>query len=569
LLSCGKDKDADDEVGAIGSTCTPGEANACQSGLECSPTAVEGQGRCVYPIGSTCEPENQELLLGGCADSAVCAEIEGDETTTDAASSAASTAVCKIALGELCDPSHDQCAPNLRCASIVNGENRCFGAVILRGTVADTTSSAAITNAHIIALDDEGAAVTDVAVSSAQGTYKVEIPVDRNVDGTPVADNFTLSASAQDFQAFPSGIRVALPINAQESIVDGERYIIDNALTAIGLIPLPAGARFSIDGGIAPLPAAVAGTLSGVLIVANEASGSHTAISDKSGSFTIFNVPAGTFDIRGYAANLQLEKTSATLSNAAVSGVVLPQIADATTTVSGNIQIVNAPGGALTSVILVVEETFDETVARGELPRGLRAPRTGIPNVDGNFTIEGVPEGRYVALAAYENDDLVRDPDANIGGTGFVHLTVERGVATLTLSDSFKVTEALAIQSPGANGPESVAAAPTLRWADDSSEDWYDLRVFDAFGVEVWNRLNFVAPKGESIVSVPYEGPLVAGMYYQFRVSSWRQPGGGTPSAISMTEDLRGVFYAPVLTSGKADGATYKAVRNTRVALFD
>ena len=42
-----------------------------------------------------------------------------------------------------------------------------------------------------------------------------------------------------------------------------------------------------------------------------------------------------------------------------------------------SVQIVNAPGGSATSVILVVEDTFDANVARGEVPRGLRSPKAG------------------------------------------------------------------------------------------------------------------------------------------------------------------------------------------------
>ena len=34
-------------------------------------------------------------------------------------------------------------------------------------------------------------------------------------------------------------------------------------------------------------------------------------------------------------------------------------------------------------------------------------------------------------------------------------------------------------------------------------------------------------------------------MFYQFRVTSFREPGGGGRSAISTTEDLKGVFYLP------------------------
>jgi hypothetical protein len=192
----------------------------------------------------------------------------------------------------------------------------------------------------------------------------------------------------------------------------------------------------------------------------------------------------------------------------------------------------------------VVRDTFDPDAARGEVPRGLRAPRTGTPSVTGDFVIEGVPDGEYVVLAAYENDDLVRDPDANISGTDFVFLTVDSNQgASMSISDSFKVTEALEVMSPGADGPEAVTGVPTLTWADDSSEDWYEVRVFDAFGNEVWSDLDVPSVSGKGSVSVDYAGPLDPGMYYQFRVLSWRQPGQGEAAPISATEDLRGVFF--------------------------
>src|SRR5690606_12770045 len=140
-------------------------------------------------------------------------------------------------------------------------------------------------------------------------------------------------------------------------------------------------------------------------------------------------------------------------------------------TVNGQVQIVDGNGFMATSVILVVEDTFDENAARGSVPRGLRAPETGPVSVEGAFTILGVPEGRYVVLAAYENDGLVRDPDTNIAGTGFVRIEVTAGEDTHTILESFKVTGALATIAPGADGPEVVTEKPTLEWADDAGED--------------------------------------------------------------------------------------------------
>ena len=74
-----------------------------------------------------------------------------------------------------------------------------------------------------------------------------------------------------------------------------------------------------------------------------------------------------------------------------------------------------------------------------------------------------------------------------------------------------------------------------------SDED--TLELYDAYGNLTWQNPMVPAVNGGN-VSVTYDGPaLQKGMYYQFRATSWRTP-GGTPGPISQTEDLRGVFYA-------------------------
>jgi hypothetical protein len=201
-------------------------------------------------------------------------------------------------------------------------------------------------------------------------------------------------------------------------------------------------------------------------------------------------------------------------------------------------------------VVLVVESTFNDTFVRGEVPRGLRAPLSGEPSITGEFSIEGVPEGSYVVLAGFENDDLVRDPDPNIAGTQIVTVDMPTPGDTVSL-DSFKITEALNVVSPGREDPEEVTEAPTLTWADDSSEDFYTVVVYNAYGELVWclsdqmmgcDGGNVDRVTGADNVEVQYDGPLEPGMYYQFRATSWRQS-GGNPGPISQTEDLRGVFY--------------------------
>jgi hypothetical protein len=196
---------------------------------------------------------------------------------------------------------------------------------------------------------------------------------------------------------------------------------------------------------------------------------------------------------------------------------------------------------------------FDTVLERGPVPMGLRAPSPpDAQTVSSAFTIVGVPSGTYKALAAFENDILVRDPDTSIGGTTLQEVTVARGAGTSTLDESFKVTEALAVISPGAEVPEWVAAPPDLVWADDSSEDGYHLWVYDAFGNLVWEVEEVPRVTGDKEVRVAWDGPaLETGMAYQFRVASYHDEDGQV--FIAKSEDLRGVFFfgTPPTTEGE------------------
>ena len=261
------------------------------------------------------------------------------------------------------------------------------------------------------------------------------------------------------------------------------------------------------------------------------AGGGATGIADLDGSYTVFNVPAGNVSVRGYKQDLQLDSATANVvADATAEGVDLHETGEATAVVDGKVEIVNPGAGKDTSVILVVDETFVPNAARGEAPPGLRA----FP-VSGAFQFSGVPDGNYVVLAAFENDKLVRDPDTAIGGTDIVHITVAG--KSFTIAESFKVTGALDVVSP--DKEQVVSGTPTLVWNDDSGEDHYEIRVYDAFGTLIWEKVDVPGVSGDKTVEVTYGGPaLESGMLYQFRAVSIKQ--GGTPIAI--TEDLRGVF---------------------------
>jgi hypothetical protein len=196
------------------------------------------------------------------------------------------------------------------------------------------------------------------------------------------------------------------------------------------------------------------------------------------------------------------------------------------------VQVVNGNGFSVTSVVLALKDTFVPDAARGEVPKGLR-----VGNVTGAYEFTGVPDGDYVILAAFENDGLVRDPDISIGGTSILDVSIVCG-ASVT-KEGFKVTGALSTESPGKEAIDEVMGTPSFVWGDDSSEDHYEVRVFDAFGKNVWENLMVPGVSGSMTVTAMYGGPaLLPGMIYQFRATSIGKD--GVP--ISATEDLKGVF---------------------------
>ena len=145
------------------------------------------------------------------------------------------------------------------------------------------------------------------------------------------------------------------------------------------------------------------------------------------------------------------------------------------------------------------------------------------------------PEGKV--LGAFENDRLVRDPDFGQGNTEIVRVDVVAGQSVE--APSFKITGALDVIAPGAEGAEEVSAQPVFSWVDDSGEDRYAIEVYDALGRTIWTDSNIPGSSGSN-PEVPYGGPaLQQGMFYQLRVTSFDV----NDRPLSRTEDLKGVFF--------------------------
>jgi len=466
-----------------------------------------------------------DLAAPDCNDGFVCLAVDGADATCT----------------EVCDPSvADFCGDDLVCDPLTTGEHACFAPVFVDGDVTDAADGTAIEGARVLAANNAGSVVTHVAITDAAGRYRLAVSVVRDAMGLPVSGTFTLRVAAQDYLPFPSGFRPALPIDAGEAVaVTDVGFVAENGSTDVVLIGVPEAQL-----GLPSLSGVVGGDdPAGTLVVAEcDSTPCPFGYADADGSYVIYGVPAGSYTVRGYRAGSSLDDAAVTVDATALVNVDLAANDDALATVSGSLQIVNAPGGSVTSVVLIPASTFvqiTDTFVRGEVAPGLRAPEPGMAlSISGSYSIAGVPAGRYAVLAAFENDLLVRDPDPGISGTQIVFVDVAG--ADITVSESFKVTEALEIFSPGADEPTEVAsdATVTFEWNDDSGEQSFDIRVYDVFGTEVWQSTQ-PGFSGSGNPSVDYAGPLEAGMYYQWRVEA--RDGGGDP--ISVSEDLTGVFF--------------------------
>jgi hypothetical protein len=444
---------------------------------------------------------------------------------------------------EACTPETEEgCVPGLVCEEVLGQEPACFAPVHVEGRVFDSVTGDGVVGATVIAQDANGSARSAVSTSGIDGTYALPVPAKRTEDGTPTGEtSITLRVDAAGYRPYPEPPRVAVPVDLALAVPgeDGDPLVVSTGATDVALLPREGGATgLEIVDGVVD-----AATPGGTLVLAVQGGVAvASAVADLDGSFRIFDVPHGPTTLEGYRQGFRVTPESLDVGEGGADGIVLETSTSGVVRVTGKVTFANAPGNASTSVILVPEATFDPVFIRGETPAGLRAAP-----VTGTFSIEGVPPGHYAVLAAFENDGLVRDPDLAIAGTDVVHVTIEAGDETFAIGDDFKVTEALAVVSPGAGGVEAITSAtPELTWADDSSEKGYELRLYDGYGNLVFEDTELPEVTGSSTVTYTLDAvTLEPGLLYQFRVTSWRFDGGKTDTRtyISSTEDLEGAFF--------------------------
>ena len=285
------------------------------------------------------------------------------------------------------------CGDGSVCEYTTAGGTLCFDPIYLRGMVFDLADDAPIEGALVVARDANGGVASTVAETDADGAYELQVSVTRDADGNPAPGaSVTLRADADGYQTFPGGVRQALPVDTTAPV--DKALVVESSLTDIGLIALVAGAGTGTIFGTVEFPE---DSKSALVVAELSATEGYTAFADSDGNYRIFNLPAGTYSVKAYVQGSNCDPGAATLAEGDEAEVNLSLNDDGAAILNGSVQIVNAPGDAATSVILVVESTFNTALVRGEMPPGLRAPSGGgTPSITGAFTIEGIPAGTYV-----------------------------------------------------------------------------------------------------------------------------------------------------------------------------
>ncbi len=446
-----------------------------------------------------------------------------------------------------CNPGDpDACGGGKVCEWVVGGAPACVAPVVVKGQVTNLATGAVVSGARVVALDANRAPASVVATTDVNGNYSIRVPSPRTGDGAPTTA-VTLRADARDYQSFPGGVRPSLPIDLAAGTLSGDQWVVQSALTNVGLIHLPDTTNLlSISGTVALPPSRV-----GVLVVAEPTAGGrgHTAIADTDGSYTIFNLPASAspgadYTVSAYGEGVNYAPGTATLIAGGSDATVNLAIANTATATIASGLIFNSGAGTPTSVALVVASTYDAALDRGESPPGLVAH---VPS-GSTYAIAGVPDGTYIALAAFEIDGDVRDV-SGVGNTAPVQVVVQSGALVGSLGQ-FKLVGAIDLQSidgvaVGNSGApiQLTSATPTFMWVKApsySSADTYETEVLDAFGTTVFTQSQ--SGSGGNTFSATYAGtPLTTRMYYQLRIKAVAT---GT-NVLSQTEDLQGVFYMP------------------------
>lgn len=380
----------------------------------------------------------------------------------------------------------------------------------------DSVAPAAIENARITVIDGDTGEVIEVLTTAANGTASVTLPVGQVL----------LRVAAQGYQSSPAAADgFPLPY----TIVGGQTTTASFPLTA-----LPNAATLGwISGRVLHTDGSTG--VANALVLAQGAEW-YTTASAADGSYVLFNIAAGDVSVTALHAGYNF----ATLNPV----TVIAEMATADQDIASN-----AASASLSGSVTFL------AVTNSEVEVALLHPDTnrvvpGLRDFTSNrlYSISGIPDGTFDAIASLETDGYVLDPDA-IAKFGVPQITVSGGVVTPNPLP-FDVTGAVSFIAP-VNLPTLPSDAITVSWNAYPSTKNYILELIDQNGDVIWG--GYVPTAGteytvgtattKTIDPTWPEPDLEVGKFYRVRVyASVDDTDAPFYTLISATEDLEGVF---------------------------
>lgn len=393
----------------------------------------------------------------------------------------------------------------------------------LKVEVTDTTGTetVAVQGARVTVLDGESGQLIKVLRTDANGLAATNL-------GT---GQVQLKVAAQGYEPSPaSAYGSPLPYSINDGQVTTARYELTPLTnsTELGWI---SGKTIGIDG--------TSGVPNALVTAKSDSDGDgvfewHSTFSDGNGQYALFNVPAAT--------DVEITALRGGYNFTTLYDVVVTPAAGTESQNLASVEAFGSVGGQL-QFLSVSNSTVDVTFLHPETRDVIPGLRT---YTSSGYTVNGIPDGSFHAIASLDTDGLVLDPD-HVRKFGVPQLVMSGGVPDPASLD-FAVTGAVQLVSPE-NFQVLPVNALTFAWDAYPQTNDYILEVLDDKGNVIWGGSQPVAgsaytfAKGTTQVSLDLTGVVEVDKLYRVRVYASADTNEDPLfKLISVSEDLQGVF---------------------------
>lgn len=391
---------------------------------------------------------------------------------------------------------------------------------VLKGVVSDASNASKLENAQVIIFDSNSNTPVKSLKTTSTGDYRTEL----------LPGSYYIKVYKQGYDNIPPRNIAPIPL----SVVNGHE--LDN--------PVEMNVSEIQDGGFINGKIIESGKgIPGVLVVGEKDGKGYSAISDEDGAYFIFNLPAGSYNLKGWIGGYESEQKTVTVN--APHGI------------EQNIILTKGSSASVIGTITFLATTAVETDVTLTHPLTEEAIPGLNTKTSSNYTIDGVPQGYYLARATFKNDERVVDPDWIVKfGEPYVEVGASQVTRNFSLTNSVKLTEPT---NPASNTIPVIinTSIPNFKWSAYSSANDYVIEVTDVNGNVIWGGIDFtqdipvkkvIIPSSQTSIEYNFDNSasknLEAGKIYRWKIyaskndnqsaSGWR--------LISVSEDQLGLI---------------------------